>query len=353
VAPRSDMPTAMLHPTPAETADDPRALLRTRFEQLQDPAEALKILHRYVPSYPARVEAVCTPQKYRHATRKNGRHDRFIMRVDTVTTTGQREAFVFKGYADDARGQRIMHVFHTMAACRECPPDICPMNTPLAYIPQERLLISRWVHGQAVWAHIERGRSDVLARIPSVLAHLYQAEVLAGAVMTPQTLLDEVMKRGEKACKRWPAIAATVQPLTAALQEALPLLDPTPPALVHGDLHPNNCFWNGRHVSLIDLDSFRYTDPAYDAGYFLAMLQRQCLHHPALMARVPQMLATFRGAFLHAVPAVSARNITFYYALTFARKIYRDLGYLHVPADWPRIVEPYAQYAMSALQTGV
>jgi hypothetical protein len=325
--------------------------LRKRFEQLQDPSAALEILRTDVPSYPARVEAVCTPQKFYRS--HDGHDDRFVVRVDTVTMTGQREAFVFKGYAADC-GQRIMHVFHAMATCPQCPPDTCPVSRPLAYLPQERLLISRWARGQSVWAHLKCGDSDVLARIPSVLAHLYQAEVRPEAVMTAQALLDEkVLPYREKALKRWPAAAATVQPLMAALQEALPLLDPTPPALIHGDLHTRNCLWNGRHVTLIDLDSFRYTDPAYDAGRFLGMLHRKCLRRPALMARAPQMLATFRAAFLSAVPAVSARNIAFYYALTFARQIFKDLGHLHVPADWPRVVEPSAHYAMAALQTGV
>jgi aminoglycoside phosphotransferase (APT) family kinase protein len=351
MAPHSDMHTAVLNLTPAETADDPRATLGQRFEQLQDPSEALKILHCYVPSYPARVEAVCTPLKFYRS--HSGRDDRFVVRVDTATTTGERETFVFKGYADGAWGQRIMQAFHTMAACHECPPDTCPVSRPLAYIPQERLLISRWVHGQTVWAHLQRGDSSVLARIPSVLAHLYRAPVLPEAAMTPQTLLDEVLRKYGKVCTRWPATATRVQPLMAALQEALPLLDPAPSALVHGDLNPDHCLWNGRHVTLIDPDNFRYTDPAYDAGYFLAVLHRQCLHHPALMPHVSQMLVTFRAAFLRAVPAVSTRNISFYYALTFARKMYRDLAYPQVAADWPRIVESYAHCAMSALQTGV
>jgi aminoglycoside phosphotransferase (APT) family kinase protein len=193
----------------------------------------------------------------------------------------------------------------------------------------------------------------LLARIPSVLAQLYQAEALPEAATTAQAHLDKILTKCEKVCKGWPAAAGTVQPLMAALQEALPLLDPTPPALVHGDLKPEHCLWNGRHVTLIDLDSFCYTDPAYDAGNFLARLHRPCLPHPALMARVREMLATFRAAFLSAVPAVSARNIAFYYALTFAHKIYPDLIHLHVPAEWPKVVEPYAHYAMFALQTGV
>jgi hypothetical protein len=106
-------------------------------------------------------------------------------------------------------------------------------------------------------------------------------------------------------------------------------------------------------MTLIDLDGFRYTDPAYDAGRFLGTLHWKCLHHPALMARAPELLATFRAAFLRAVPTASARNIAFYYALTLARLIYVDLDHLYVPAEWPRIVERYAHYAMSALRTGV
>jgi hypothetical protein len=68
------------------------------------------------------------------------------------------------------------------------------------------------------------------------------------------------------------------------------------------------------------------------------------------MARVPEMFATFRAAFLTVAPAVSGRNVSFYYALSFARKIYRDLLCQQVPADWPRVVASYARHALSALQ---
>jgi hypothetical protein len=351
VASRSDMPTAVLNPTPATTVDDPRTTLRKRFEQLLDPSEALAILCSYVPSCSARVEAVCTPQQ--SCRGHGGRAGPFVVRVDTITATGQREVFAFKGYPND-RGQRIMHVFDTMATCPECPPDTCPVSRPLAYLPQERVLISRWARGESVEAHIERGDTALLERVPSVLVQLYQAEARPKAATTAQTLLDmKVLRYREEVLKRWPGATDPLKPLMAALQEALPLLEPTPPALVHGNLKPEHCFWNGRHMTLIDLDNFRYTDPAYDAGRFLSTLHWKCLHHPALMARAPEMLATFRAAFLRAVPTASARNIAFYYALTLARKIDVALHRRHVPADWPKIVEPYAHYAMSALQTGV
>ena len=53
----------MLNPTLSaslgETTDNPRASLRQRFEQLQDPSEELKILHCYAPSRLVRVQAYC------------------------------------------------------------------------------------------------------------------------------------------------------------------------------------------------------------------------------------------------------------------------------------------------------
>jgi hypothetical protein len=182
------------------------------------------------------------------------------------------------------------------------------------------------------------------------LAHLYHAEVRPEAATSAQTLLEEALTRCETVCHRRPAAARLVHPLLAALQERLPLLDPAAPALVHGDLKPEHCLWNGRHVSLIDLDSFCYTDPAYDAGRLLARLHRQCLHHRALRPRARQILATFRTAFLSATPTVSARNIAFYYALQFAREICRALCSPQLPADWPRIVASYAHCALSAVQ---
>jgi hypothetical protein len=88
VAPRSDMHTAVRNLTPAETADDPRAIWHTRVEQFQKPSAALEILRSYVPSCPTRVEAVCTPQQY--LCRENGGGGRFVVRVDVLAAGDER-----------------------------------------------------------------------------------------------------------------------------------------------------------------------------------------------------------------------------------------------------------------------
>ncbi|MCI0414588.1 aminoglycoside phosphotransferase family protein [bacterium] len=46
---------------------------------------------------------------------------------------------------------------------------------------------------------------------------------------------------------------------------------------VHGDFHPANVMWDGRDVTLIDLDEMSYGDPLLDIGRFLASLRVSAL----------------------------------------------------------------------------
>ena len=149
--PQQEPSTAVLH---RPSVDGPRTAVHRCFEQLQDPSVALQILRRSLPSDPVRVQARCTPRQSWRGP--EGRVNPFVVRVDTVTTTGQRESFAFKGYPDDG-GERVMGAFGGLATCRACPPDTCPVSRPLAYLPQKRVLISRWAHGQSVLALLKEG----------------------------------------------------------------------------------------------------------------------------------------------------------------------------------------------------
>src|SRR5439155_1220677 len=80
--------------------------------------------------------------------------------------------------------------------------------------------------------------------------------------------------------------------------------------------------WTGDRLVLLDLDMFGYTDPAYDAGHFLAQLARRCLWDRTLPAHADQWLACFRDAYLAAMRRVSPRNVAFYESVTFVGKFY-------------------------------
>jgi len=156
--------------------------------------------------------------------------------------------------------------------------------------------------------------------------------------------------RCDRMRRRWPATAAFVEPLMAIVEEAATCLDPTAPALVHGDLATGQFLWTGARLVLLDLDMFGYTDPAYDAGHFLAQLERRCLREGVEPTVAGQWLAAFRDAYLEAMPPprVSPRNMWFYHGITLVRKIYT----LHrkQPPGWQRLVVHLIAQARTALQ---
>lgn len=316
-----------------------RKALRRRLEHLQEPAIVTELLQRRDLSRALPVQIECVPQSVQP--------DRFVLRVEAVGVDGAHEVFAFKCYADNF-GQRVMEVYQAVAAAWEGRLEPCPLCVPLVYVPAEHLLISRWVEGTAVWAGVKNGQIELLEHAATALAHLHQSGVIPEAPTTAQSIIDLALERCETLHERWPAATEIMGPLMDAARKALPYLDPAAPAVAHGDLTPDQFLWNSRHVTLLDMDMFGYTDPAYDVGYFLAQLHRWCLRHPALAARLPEVLETFRLAYLTAMPGVSPRNISFYYGLTLLRKLYTVRR--QQPADWLCTVAVLAQDALIAIQ---
>src|SRR3989449_6110881 len=114
----------------------------------------------------------------------------------------------------------------------------------------------------------------------------------------------------------WPATADLVEPLLAELQAAVPHLDSTDPAPIHGDMAAGQFLWTGERLVLLDWDMFGYADPAYDAGHFVAQLERRCALDRTLPPEAGRWPGCFRDAYLAAMPQVSPRNVSFYGALT-------------------------------------
>jgi aminoglycoside phosphotransferase (APT) family kinase protein len=136
--------------------------------------------------------------------------------------------------------------------------------------------------------------------------------------------------------------------LLAALEAAVPSLDPVDPAFIHGDMAAGQFLWTGTRLVLLDLDMFGYSDPAYDVGHFLAQLERRCLLDATVSGCALQWLAAFGDAYLAEMPGVSPRNISFYRGLTLLRKIYTICR--RQPVDGPRLAPRLAGRARAALE---
>lgn len=318
-------------------SSDQRAALRAQLTRLQQPAEVREVLRPVLPADFTPTDVVCTPQSV-HS-------DRFVLRVQMRSGIGDERAYALKVYSDDF-GREVWE--HSQALAKHYPPNRDGLCLANAYLPRERMLVFPWVEGVFFSEIVDERKPELLQQAARIAANLHRAAIVPEQPTTAQMIVEETRARCERLRRRWPAAAPITEPLMAALQEALTLLDPAKPALVHGDLAAGQFLWTGERLVLLDLDMFGYTDPAYDAGHFLAQLERRCLFDGPLQACAARWLACFRDSYLAAMPQVSPRNVTFYRGLTLVRKIYTLCR--KQTAEWPQLVPQLAARARAALQ---
>jgi len=309
-----------------------RSALRAQLVRLQQPAEVLEVLRSAsLPAFKP-AEVFCSPQSI-HS-------DRFVLRAQL-----QEQAYALKVYSDDF-GQQVWA--HAQALAQHNQGNHHGLCLPEAYLPHERMLIFPWVDGVFLSEIVDERKFELLQQAARIAANLHRSCFVPEHPTTAQMMVRETHARCERLRLRWPAAAPIIEPLMAALQEALAWLAPAEPAPIHGDMASGQFLWTGERLVLLDLDMFGYADPAYDAGHFLAQLQRGCLFDPLLQAHASQWLACFRDSYLAAMPKVSPRNVTFYCGLTLVRKIYTICR--KQTAQWPQLVPQLAVHARAALQ---
>lgn len=334
---------------PVRGTRDQRVAVHGRFEELMEPETALAVVQRHVPSAARAVSAVCSLAREPR--------NRFVVRVDVGMADGSEATYALKGYVDE-RGEEIIDLYRALSRDFQERRKPSPVILPLGYARDERLLITPWVHGISFADALRAGQSDViedaLAHAPRALAALHASRIAPEAPTTAQNMVQATVERWQRHYhpRRIPEAREVVAPLTDLLQATLPHLPPSsPPTLVHGDPAPGNFLLDGEW-RLLDLDSYGYADPAYDAGYFLARLEHECLLLPAFRDRTQEVVARMHRACLDAMPKASASNMAFYYGMTLIRKVLSQ--YLHTPpaerdARWPGDVAHVVARATHAL----
>ncbi len=294
-----------------------RASLRAQRARLEQPTEVLTVLRSELGTDVA-VDGVACSVESVHP-------DRFVLRACVRTPLGEWRSYALKTYADDF-GARVWAHARALAACREMAPGgVC---LPIRYVAHERLLVFPWVNGRCL-TDIEDDRAPELFRQAACLtARLHRLPLAPEPPTTPEQLIAQASARCEWLRRR--------------------CLEPAEPAPVHGDLWAGQFLWTGERLVLLDLDAFGYTDAAYDVGHLLAQLEREGLADPARAARADRLRATFLDAYRTSMPAVSARNVAFYRALTLTRKIHTVCR--TDPAGWPRLAVALARRARAALE---
>jgi len=314
-----------------------RASLRAQRARLEQPAEVLTVLGSELATDVAATGVACSVESVHP--------DRFVLRARVRTRLGEWRSYALKAYADDF-GARVWAHARALAACRELTPGgVC---LPIRYLARERLLVFPWVDGRCLTDIGDDKAPELFRRAACLAASLHRLALAPEPPTTPEQLIAQLGARCERLRRRRPEAAPVMEPLVSALTDAVSSLEPAEPAPVHGDLWAGQFLWTGERLVLLDLDAFGYTDPAYDVGHFLAQLERGGLVDPVLAARAHRLRATFLDAYTTSMPAVSARNVAFYRALTLTRKIHTVCR--TDPAGWPRLAVELARRARAALQ---
>ena len=319
-------------PTPEQ-----RATLDAQLARLQQPAPALELLAAILPAGFAPASAVCT--------RRSAHSDRFVVQVRVRSRGGEERVYALKAYSDDF-GERVWA--HAQRLAEHLPPQVHRPSLPIRYLPQERVLVFDWVEGQILSKIVDGRKPELLRQAAALAADLHRAPLVPERPTTAQMLVDETRARCDNLRPIWPGTADMVEPLLAELQAAVPHLDSTDPAPIHGDMAAGQFLWTGDRLVLLDWDMFGYADPAYDAGHFVAQLERRCALDRTLPPEAGRWPGCFRDAYLAAMPQVSPRNVSFYRALTLLRKTYTVCR--RQPAEGPYQAVRLAACARAALE---
>lgn len=313
-----------------------RASVRAHQANLLHSGAAVELVRPFLPAHFMPAESLLTVQSVHP--------DRFVVRAQIQGQTSQEISFALKAYSDDF-GERVWAFAQTLAAAHQ--PDHDTFCLPLAYLADERVMIFPWVDGKFLSEIVDWRKPNLLRRAARLAAGLHRLRLVPEELTTAKMFVEEARTRCDRLRSRWPETAELIEPLTGALEEALPFLDPAEPSPIHGDLAAGQFLVANDRLVLLDFDMFGYTDPAYDAGHFLAQLERRCLLDLTVRARAREWLGAFRDAYLEAMPGVSPRNISFYRGLTLVRKIYTICR--RQPVEGPQLAPQLAEHARAAL----
>ena len=314
-----------------------RAALEAQLARLQQTAPALELLAAILPAGFAPAGAICTL--------RSAHSDRFVVQVRVRSHGGEERVYALKAYSDDF-GERVWA--HAQRLAEHLPPQLHRPSFPIRYLPQQRVLVFDWVEGQILSKIVDGRKQELLRQAAALAADLHRAPLVPERPTTAQMLVDETRARCDNLRPIWPGTADMVEPLLAELQAAVPHLDSTDPAPIHGDMAAGQFLWTGDGLVLLDWDMFGFADPAYDAGHFVAQLERRCTLDPTLPPEAGRWPGCFRDAYLAAMPRVSSRNVSFYRALTLLRKTYTVCR--RQPAEGPHQAVRLAARARAALE---
>ncbi len=150
---------------------------------------------------------------------------------------------------------------------------------PLAYVAEDRVVLYPRVLGTPLSDNLRRpsrGVAQCLERAGAALHALHRLPPVVAGPLQPHDFAAEVEKAAgasDHIPVLLPSMGAAIDALLDRARELHERLPQEPPTFTHGDFKSEHLWAGSGRVTLIDFDTCRLADPAFDVGRFLADMQ--------------------------------------------------------------------------------
>ncbi len=260
-------------------------------------------------------------------------HRRATLHVAVRRAGGRPERFIVKAFHDRAKGAAAHDEAVQLAGLDWPRPGAPRLATPVAFLPEPRLLVQRPVTGQPLDALLvagdRRGRTGLRAAAVALSA-LHARAPVGGRVRPVGAELQRFLVRADALARVHPPLGRRLASLAEQLIDTAPV--PGELSIVHGDCKPSQFLVGGTvdgyGVALLDFDSAGLADPAADVGTFLATLRQLAVAGRPGRPAGCDLETEFLSAYRQAAGAAAGvpRRARWHQAVALQRKAFRAFG---------------------------
>ena len=256
---------------------------------LVDPHEAAALLQRSLHAAGHDVDVTgCEPRVVRY---KPGSRCTIVYRMRYAGAPGP-EHLVAKTHQGD-KGLVAWEAMQALWARPVAAGDLVTLAEPLAYLPEQRVLVQGPVPEERTLKELARdamaeGAADSLvelrenlSRTAVGLAALHGSGAHYGRRATWEEELTTMREVVARVGATVPHVVTAAEPLLQRLAALASVVGPDPAVSVHHDFRPAQVLLHRGRVGFIDFDGSCMAEPALDLGRFRAKLRDICIVVPA------------------------------------------------------------------------
>ncbi|NHN28992.1 phosphotransferase family protein [Paenibacillus agricola] len=271
------------------------------------------------------------------------------------TGVNMHESVIAKVFSDPEKGTASYHLMQYLWSNSMSEDPQYTLVRPISYIHSLNLLLMSKAPGRTVkdWLYETDRWVEVATQIAVWLIRLHRVPLMQSS-QTKRTRADVDLSRFvTELSDTVPEKEEAFQTFAAQLlhyHHANPWTGT--PAMLHGDFHIKNVFWDGSIVTAIDFDHHFIGDAAWDVAYHACQMQLSAYFNKGNFNYFQPAVKTFIEAYLSSVP--DSERQSFLQRLDFyrSRSLFESLHYevCVCKTGALHIVDPFLQECEQSLQ---